>query len=191
MTHPIPEAGLDRRQFLKLSAGGAASLALVATGAQLAGCSSPPAATAGGYAYLTEADLALFRVLLPAVNGSVWPTAAIHRRGVETEALRRIDLCCAALDPAARAQTRQLLDLLQFGLFRRWACGVSMPWSEAPAALVLAFLDRWRGSRVELFNAGYRGLSKLCALGWWSQRDSWVASRYPGPPAFAVQALNA
>lgn len=187
MNEPLDGPGLDRRRFLQLSAGSAAALGLAATSAQLAGCARKAPPPAPGHQYLTAEDLVLFGALLPVVNGSAWVDSAETR----TEALRRIDVCCIALDPAAQAQTRQLLDLLQFGLFRRLACGLSRPWGEATHEELAAFLQRWRESGVELFNAGYRGLSKLAAIGWWSQRASWSASRYPGPPAFAVQTLNA
>lgn len=186
MTTPIAGAGLDRRAFLKLGVGGTFTLAAFGSAATLAGCSSAPPPPAAGYRWLTAEDLALFAALLPAVNGPAWPDDA----RIRDEALRRIDLALVALEPHAQTETRKLLALLHGSVFRRLACGVSQPWQDASAADIAAFLQRWRDSSLTLFNAGYRGLVKLAQLGWWSQRDSWSASRYPGPPAWAITALN-
>ncbi|SFF57813.1 hypothetical protein SAMN04488120_1109 [Fontimonas thermophila] len=185
MTPPAAIAGFDRRAFLKLGVAGTWTLVACSTAATLAGCSTaaPPAS---GYRWLSTEDLALFSALLPAVNGPAWP----DETSIRDEALRRIDAALAALAPQAQEQTRQLLDLLHWPVFRHLACGLSAPWSRAPAEDIARFLQRWRDSRLELFNAGYRGLAKLAQLGWWSQRASWDACRYPGPPAWAVAALN-
>ena len=184
---PAPSGtGIDRRHFLKLTAGGMASLAVLGTSAQLAGCSSA-VAPAPGHAFLTPADLALFAALLPVVNGEAFPDAAT----VRDEALRRIDLACISLDPPARAEARKLLDLLHWSLFRRLACGFSADWTTATPAELTAFLQRWRDSRMSLLNAGHRALVKLAGIGWWSQPASWPAAAYPGPPAWALNALNA
>ncbi|MFP5305733.1 MAG: hypothetical protein ACLGI7_07900 [Gammaproteobacteria bacterium] len=182
---PVPQ--ISRRRFLELGATGALSLAAFGTAATLAGCSSGPARVAAGYRWLSDEDLALFGALLAVVNGPALPADA----PVRTEALRRIDLACSCLAAPAQAQTRQLLELLHWPPFRRFACGVAAPWDHAAPAELLAFLHAWRDSRLQLFNAGYRGLTRLAALGWWSQPQSWASSRYPGPPAWAVAELKA
>lgn len=180
-------ADLDRRRFLKLSVTGAATLAVLGGSAQLAGCAGRTEAPATGHVFLTAADVALFRALLPVVNGSALPADD----GIRTEAIRRIDLTCAALDAPARAEARKLLDLLHWRVFRRLACGFSADWSQASAEELNRFLQRWRDSKLGLFNAGHRALTKLTAVGWWSQPASWSAAGYPGPQAWAVTALNA
>lgn len=182
-----PGTGLNRRRFLQLSVTGAASLAVLGGTAQLAGCAGKADVPAEGHAFLTAADVALFAALLPVVNGSALPTDA----AVRAEALRRIDLSCAALDAPARAEARKLLDLLHWSPFRRLACGLSSDWPQATAEELSRFLQRWRDSRVGLLNAGHRALTKLAAIGWWSQPASWPAAGYPGPQAWAVAALSA
>lgn len=186
MNHPHMDAGLSRRQFLRLGTAGAISLAAFGGAATLTGCGRQPVPAAPGLRWLTAADVALFTALLPAVNGPALPDNPAAR----SIALQRIDQACACLDPPAQANTRKLLDLLHWPLFRRLACGVPAPWPEASPAELAHFLERWRGSRVALFNAGHNGLVKLAALGWWSQPWSWLVSRYPGPPAWAVAALE-
>lgn len=186
MTTPTAGAGLNRRQFLQLGAAGTFTLAAFGSAATLSGCRSAPPAAADGYRWLADEDLALFSALLPVANGTSMPADQASR----DEALRRIDLAMAALEPPAQAETRKLLDLLHWAPFRRLACGVTKPWTDAAPGELATFLQRWRDSRLALFNAGYRGLVKLAQLGWWSQPASWSASRYPGPPAWAVTALN-
>ena len=182
-----PGTGIDRRQFLKLSAGGTATLALLGASSQLTGCSATVIA-APGMQFLTPDDVALFTALLPVVNGAAYPAADA---AVRDRALQRIDEACALLQAPARAELRKLIGLLHLRVFRRLVCGVSTGWDQASAGELTAFLQRWRDSRVGLFNAGYRALTKLAAVGWWSQAASWPGSTYPGPPAWALAALNA
>ena len=69
-----PGTGIDRRQFLKLSAGSTATLALLGASSQLTGCSAA-VAPAPGLQFLTPDDVALFTALLPVVNGAAYPAA--------------------------------------------------------------------------------------------------------------------
>lgn len=187
MSSDAQRPGIDRRRFLQLSTGAAATLALLGASAQLAACGRGAAAAAPGYGFLTAADLVLFGALLAPVNGPALPVDAELR----AEALRRIDLACVGLEAPARAEARKLLELLHWAPFRRLACGVNTEWGAASAVEMTGFLARWRNSRVGLLNAGHRALTKLAALGWWSQPASWPSARYPGPPAWAVAALSA
>src|SRR3546814_19128830 len=66
---------MDRRSFLKLSAGGAASLALLGVGTQLAGCSQQTASVGAGYRWLTNADLSFIKVLISGIAGPALATA--------------------------------------------------------------------------------------------------------------------
>ncbi len=189
MTTPLSGAGLSRRRFLQLGAIGSASLAVLGTTASLSGCSRP-ASPAAGFDFLSADDVAMLRALLPVANGSAYAAAAARNPDLGETALQRIDALCARMDPPAQAELRKLFDLLGWSLFRRLACGFSDSWSEAAPATLAAFLERWRQSSVGLFNAGHRGLVKLAGAGFWSQPATWAASTYPGPPAFAVSALN-
>jgi len=180
-----PAATLHRRDFLKLSAGSAALLSAGALTASLSGCarSDPPAA---GYLFLRPADLALFAALAPAVLGSTLPVegraAHIKRvlQGVDATAYR-------TLLPTQKA-LYQLFDLLNGGLTRRLAAGVSKPWAEAEPEQVQAFLARWQNSSIGLFNGGYRALTKFVTGAWVGTDAGLAAAGYPGPyqPMFDV-----
>src|SRR3546814_5725221 len=122
---------LDRRSFLKLSAGGAASLALLGVGTQLAGCSQQTASVADGYRWLTNADLSFIKVLIRGIAGPALATAGNDADTLVNEGARRADLCLDALAAPAQKQVRQLFDLIQWSPFRRLAGGVRQPWSEA------------------------------------------------------------
>jgi len=180
-----PAATLHRRDFLKLSAGSAALLSAGALTASLSGCakSDPPAA---GYLFLRPADLALFAALAPAVLGSTLPVegraAHIERvlQGVDATAYR-------TLLPTQKA-LYQLFDLLNGGLTRRLAAGVSKPWAQAEPEQVQAFLARWQNSSIGLFNGGYRALTKFITGAWVGTDAGLKTAGYPGPfqPMFDV-----
>ncbi|WP_028081669.1 hypothetical protein [Solimonas soli] len=184
-------AGIDRRGFLKLGLGGSAALALLGGGAQLAGCSAQTAAPAAGMRWLTAADLPFARALLMAVAGPALPADAQAARAIVDEGLRRADLALDALGAPAQKQLRQLFDLVQWSPFRRLAGGVSRPWAEADASDAATLLTHFRDSRLTLLNGAYRALVKLGSTVVWSQPATFPASHYPGPPAWAVAALNA
>jgi hypothetical protein len=186
-----PTPLLSRRNFLQLSMGGSAALATLGVAANLAGCGGAQVPLAPGYGYLRAADLALFRVLVAAVAGPAMPKEAEAAEARIKEALARIDLGCRQLGLPAQGDFRKLLDLLAWGPFRRFAGGIPVGWEQASVQQAQEFLGRWRASGIGLFNAGYRGLVQACGISFWGQRASWAAAGYPGPPAWAVQALNA
>jgi len=62
-------------------------------------------------------------------------------------------------------------------------------WENASTQSVDAFLERWRTSGVGLFNNGYIALTKVSNVAFYGHEDHWHLSGYPGPPAWAVDAL--
>jgi len=190
MHHDSVGTGLDRRSFLKLGLGSTAALAVLGGSAQLAGCSTRDRMPAQGFRWLTDADLPFMRLLIaasgPALAEDAQATAAIVEEGV-----RRADLALEALDKPAQKQLRQLFDLVQWAPFRRLAGGVSRPWREADVADMSTLLSHFRESRLALLNGAYRALVKIGSIAVWSQPATFAASRYPGPPAWTVAALNA
>lgn len=185
-----PAAGpavIGRRDFLKLSAGSAALLSAGALTAGLAGCarSEPPAP---GYRTLRPGDVALFAALAPVMLGPAWP--AQDRERHRATLLQAIDGSCTLLAPAGQKMLRQLFDLLDGGLTRRLATGVSKPWAAASEAEIAHFLERWRDSSLGLFNAGYRGLNKLITGNWYALPTGLASTGYPGPWAPMYAAVN-
>lgn len=178
---------MDRRGFLKLSVGSAALLSTGALTASLAGCSSgaPPAA---GYGWLRQLDIELLTALAPAALGATLPVQgrAEHISGI----LKGIDGLCLVLSVPNQKPLRQLLDLLNAGLTRRLAAGVGKPWRKVSADEAAVFLSRWRDSSIGLFNAGYRGLSKLIVGTWLGMDAGLAATGYPGPWKPMFDAVN-
>lgn len=180
-------ATTNRREFLKLSATGSLLLAAGGAAAMLAGCSRE-ATPASGYAFLRSADLELFTALMPAVLKDTWPEAG---RAQQVEAtLEAIDATAARCLAPTQKALRDLFDLLDTGLTRRLAAGVSKPWNETSVEEAEAFLQRWQSSRIGLFNAGYRALTKFITGSWIGTPQGFAAAGYPGPWAPMFAAVN-
>lgn len=186
-THPIALdlAEYDRRSFLKLGLASSALLGSAGFTATLSGCSGAQQPAATGFAFLRDADLVLFKALLPVIlQGVALPPAVLQ------EALVRIDAACLLAQAPAQAEVRKLFDLLNIGLLRRISTGVKVPWDQASAEDVSAFLTRWRNSSVGLLNAGYRALVKVACVAYFGQTISREVSGYPGPLAAMYKAVN-
>lgn len=189
MTQRIkPATTLHRRDFLKLSAGGAALLSAGALTAGLAGCAKTQT-PAAGYAFLRDADLVLFAALTPAVLGTTLPEQ--DRAAHVERVLNGVDATAARVLLPTQTALYQLFDLLNTGLTRRLTTGVSKPWDQADAAEISAFLKRWQTSRIGLFNAGYRGLTKFITGAWVGTEAGLKAAGYPGPWKPMFDAVNA
>lgn len=186
-----PATALDRRGFLKLGAGSAAAFTLLGASVQLAGCSQQAAPAAAGFRWLTAADLPFARLLVAGVAGSALPADPAVADAALEEGVRRIDICLDALGAPAQKEVRKLFDLLQWAPFRRFAGGVAKPWTEATAADMQALLANFSASRLGLLNGAFRALAKIGSIVFWSQPVASPLARYPGPPAWAVAALNA
>ena len=186
--HIAPAMALHRRDFLKLSAGSAALLSAGALTATLAGCAKVQT-PAKGYAFLRDADLALFAALTPVVLGSTLPVAdrAAHIERV----LQGVDATAARVLLPSQKALYQLFDLLNTGLTRRLTTGVSKPWAEAEPEQIAAFLSRWQQSSISLFNAGYRGLTKFITGAWVGTDAGLKAAGYPGPWQPMFDTVNA
>lgn len=181
------QAVLGRRDFLKLSAGSAALLSAGAFTAGLAGCArqEPPAP---GYGFLRAGDLVLFTALTPVVLDNSLP--AEQRAAHVATVLKAIDLTGERLQAPNRKMLYQLFDLLNTGLTRRLVTGVSKPWAEADPVEIAAFLKRWQGSSIGLFNAGYRALNKFVVGSWIGSPEGRRAVGYPGPWAPMYAAIH-
>ena len=56
------------------------------------------------------------------------------------------------------------------------------PWSDAGAAEVAAFLERWRAVGFTLLRSAYDALHQIIFAAWYGNPRSWPAIGYPGPP---------
>lgn len=188
---PAPSAiplALDRRGFLKLSAGSAALLSAGVFTATLVGCANhePPAQ---GFVYLRAGDLALFAALAPVILDKALPEK--DRKAHIDALLLGIDATAMRLGAPAQKQLYQLFDLLNTGLTRRLTTGITKPWAEADPAEIAAFLQRWKHSRVGLFNGGYRALVKMISGAWLANPEGYKFAGYPGPWTTMFDAVHA
>ena len=179
-----------RRSLLKLGLAGSLALGTISLGAGLTGCHRKEESSAQGYQFLRDADLVLFRALIPAVTAGTLPSEPAAREARFVEILHRIDIGAIHLGAPAQKEVRKLFDLLNFGITRRLAAGVSSSWDQVSEADASAFLDRWRNSSIGLFNAGYRLLVKLIAVSNYGIPAVWASAGYPGPLEFMYKAVN-
>jgi hypothetical protein len=75
------------------------------------------------------------------------------------------------------------------GLTRVAIAWVGSSWCNVTVEQADAFLERWRSSRIGLFNNGYMALTKISNVAFYGDKDNWHLSGYPGPPQWAVDAL--
>ncbi|QEL55362.1 twin-arginine translocation signal domain-containing protein [Chromobacterium paludis] len=169
----------NRRQFLQAGALGLAALGV-------AGYLAPPAGDAandGGkpaWRWLNGQDAQIVAALAPVMLGlSGLPLADV---------VAGVDRAVAGLPPAARAEVRQLFDLLGNRWARRWLAGVRSPWSQAAPAELAAFLQGWRSSRFLLLRSAYQGLHQLINAAWYGNPASWAAIGYQ-QPAYVMERL--
>jgi hypothetical protein len=181
---------LSRRSFLKLGVAGSVALGTTSLVAGLAGCGKREQAVAQGFAFLRDADVAMFRALAPVVLGDALPADAT-REPLVVETLKRIDGACVLLEPYMQAEVLKLFDLLHLRVTRWATTGIGAPWDQAEAADIARFLERWRGSSIGAFNAGYRLLTKLVAASYYAIPSTWPLSGYPGPLAAVYRLVNA
>lgn len=182
-------SGLNRRDFLALSLRSTLLLTAGAGVAQLAGCASQPQAL--GCQWLTKSDVAIFTALAPAVLSGNLPVAPAARAAALATIVQGIDGALYSMGAPTQKALRQLFDLLASGLTRRLLAGLKTDWSQLDQAGADAFLQRWRQSSTELFNLGYRTLSKLIIVSHFATPLGHTQMGYPGPLAFAYQLANA
>jgi hypothetical protein len=141
------------------------------------------------FRFLNEDDIALFEALLPAMIGPGLPEQPQARNMAIAGTIERIDAGIHKFGPANQKELRRLFDLLNFGLTRVTVARVWSSWPNVTTEEADAFLERWRTSRIGLFNNGYIALTKISNVAFYGYRDFWHLSGYPGPPQYAVDAL--
>lgn len=181
---------LSRRSVLKLGVAGSVALGATSLVGGLAGCGKREQAIAQGFTFLRDADVVLFRALTPVVLGSALPADAALAAARTAETLKRLDIACLLLGPPSQAEVYKLFDLLHMRLTRWLTTGVGAPWNEASVEDIARFLERWRGSSIGLFNAGYRLLTKLVAASYYGIPETFEMAGYPGPLDFVYKAVN-
>ncbi|WP_342631306.1 hypothetical protein [Marinobacter alkaliphilus] len=197
--HPDHQPELSRRSFLKTGLGGAMFLSTVSMTAGLTGCATAPAGRVSAvdsrmdasyqFGFLSRDDIALFEALLPAMFAGALPEEPNQRQHAIAGTIERIDQGIVMFGPANRKELRKLFDLLNFAPTRITLARVWSDWPSVSTESAEAFLNRWRDSRIGLLNNGYIALTKISNVAFYGHDDHWHLSGYPGPPAWAVDAL--
>jgi len=171
----------DRRDFLKLSMGGAAVLSTMSAGATLSGCTS--SGPASGMKLLRAEDVELLRALTPAVmKGKVAPSDA----AAIDQALQSFDTLLVDLSEPVVAVVHEAFDLLSFGLTRGLTTGQWSAWSNASLEDAESALARLRDSGIGLLNAIYSAVTRLIISAWYLIPENAATTGYPGPPKKVV-----
>lgn len=166
-----------RRRLLKFGLAGAVVLAVVPLLVR-----REDRKLAAGFLQLREADVDLWRALIPALLAGSLPADAAAREPLVVEILHRIDGAIALLKPSLRKATIEMLDFVEMAPARGLSGGFWGDWREASVEDATRVLDSWSGSRLELLRACYRSLHDLVMGSWYAMPQSWAAVGYPGPP---------
>lgn len=180
-------SGLARRDFLKVGAGFSLALTLSAA---LPGCGNAGKAPAQGLVFLEPADVELFSALMPVVLHDLATRSPAERAKLSRQTLENIDATCAGLDSFTRGELRKLFDLLAVGPLRYVLTGVGA-WKDASPETLVAFLERWRGSRFATLNAGGNVVVRLIAGSYYVIPATFASVGYPGPLEAMFNAVNA
>ncbi|MDH3625006.1 MAG: twin-arginine translocation signal domain-containing protein [Myxococcales bacterium] len=167
----------DRRNFMKLSAAGAAALSTMSTGAWLSGCTSSNAAS--GMRFLRPEDVELLTALTPSVMaGHVGPgdTDKIDRT------VKSFDTLLGDTSQIVVDLVMQAFDVLNFMPTRGLMTGQWSSWSKATVQDTDDALGRLRDSNIEPLNAIYAALIRLIASGYYLVPEYLASTGYPGPP---------
>lgn len=178
--------GLPRRDFLKVGLG--FSLAVTLAGS-LPGCGGAGKAPAQGLAFLQPDDVALFDAIVPVVVLDLTTRSPAAQKELARQTIANIDATCAGLDVFSRGELRTLLDLLANAPLRYVLTGVG-DWKDASPEKLIAFLERWRGSRFATLNAGGNVLVRLVAGSYYVIPATFGSVGFPGPLEVMFNAVN-
>ncbi|GHD81612.1 hypothetical protein ACFSQE_09600 [Vogesella fluminis] len=91
-------------------------------------------------------------------------------------------LAIASLPLPLQQEVRELFDLLQQPLVRRWLAGIPVSWQDASPQQIRTFLQRWRHSRFALQRSAYQALHNLVYAAHYGNIDQQhtIGYRLPG-----------
>ncbi|MFO1315242.1 MAG: hypothetical protein U1F58_06520 [Burkholderiales bacterium] len=167
----------SRRTFIAAGLVGAAALATAAW------LRSPhgPAVAAPRRALDADAEAIMGAVIPVLLDGALPDEPGMRARAI-ADTLAAVDTAVAGLPRAAQKEVGELFALLALPPVRLALARVSPSWTDAPAADVRGFLDRFRDSPWKLQRAAYAALHELVLAAWYAMPRAWPAIGYPGPP---------
>jgi hypothetical protein len=166
-----------RRHLLKVGIAGAVVLAVLPLFVHRDG--KP---VAKGFQHLRDADVDLWRALIPAMLAGVLPDDPAAREPLVVEMLYRIDGAVALLRPSLRKATVDMLDFVELSASHGLSGGYWGSWHDATVADTTRVLDSWSTSHLAMLRACYRSLHDFVMGSWYAMPQSWAAVGYPGPP---------
>lgn len=161
--------GIDRRGFLRTTAGGGVALALASL---LPGCGR--AADAQGSTDLRSFTAAEFETMRAAAEALLLGGAAVDPAALAHRIDRELWLVGGAIEEDMRT-VLQLLERLTFlgGRVRRF--------SDLDAEERLAYLHTWRDSRFNLRRASFNAVKSFVYFFAYSDPSTWAMTGFPGP----------
>ena len=108
----------------------------------------------------------------------------------EVDVAGKLDAFLAPLAPAPAKELKQLLALLDNGLFSLLGGGPATNFTRMSAAQQDAHLARWAHSRLAVQRTGYQALKRLSAAVYFGSPETFASVGYPGPPVELVRTVN-
>ena len=168
-TQGLLPPGMDRRGFLRATAGGGLAIAIVAL---LPGCGR--SGSAGGPGELRSLTEAEYETVRAAAEALLLGGAAVDPASIA----QRIDYELWAVGGAIEEDMRTVLQLLERLTFlgRR-----TRRFSELEPAERLAYLHSWRDSRFNLRRASFNAVKSFVYFFAYSDPSTWRMTGFPGP----------
>ena len=180
-TKANPPPALNRRNFLKASAVGAATITgtVTVTGCATTQLSAPKDAN---FQYLRNKDVEIFTAIIPAVIPAEFSGTQQDNQTKIERFLPQLDAFMVHSSNFTQSAFADFLDDLYAAPTRILLTGLWRGWDQATPEQVDSFLTSWRDSYFNLLRGGYSQLTQLVTVVWYSQPEHWPAANYPGPP---------
>ena len=169
---------MNRRTWLRRTAGASAGLAVVGSTAGLGHIWVVRGTSVEG---LTPAGHETLMHLSRGVLAGFLPANVAQRQAILGQAMRSIESGVAGLPRLLKLQLGGLLGAVSSPVSRRVLTGVSRPWAELSDDEVSQALDRMRLSSDLPTLVAYRALRSLICLHVFSDRQLQALTAYPGP----------
>ncbi len=183
---------LTRRQLLRTSLLGGAVLSCASAVVYIGARSDADSAgyLPGEWLLLQANDLPPLRAIIPVVLGSRLPDAPEERARLIEDTLHSADSLLFHSSREIHRQSRQVLDLLSFPLYRVMIAGIARPWPRTSEPDIEEFLSRWANSRLELLQNIVNALVRVIQGAWYALPESGTQAGYPGLPKSAQVLLR-
>lgn len=179
---------MDRRQFLKHTWYSGILLSGSALTVSLAGCGDRPDLHSG-FKVFRRGDLDFFRAILPTCLPTVLTPNADNKQSIAAannhlteEILVNYDHILSLVNPDAKKEFYQLMDLLNLRLTRGVLTGIWRSWATASASDIDRFLWRWRNGSITLLSVAYVSITTMLTMAAFQIPSLAAQLGYDGPP---------